>query len=126
MAKYPLNLFKRKTQSLTTAATWFYEAPIQRAGIIITALASNLTPVPQTITLGLSTQLTDYSPQSYFEIIKNFEIPPNDASNVVVNKLVMYQGDILVASAGANFYPIETNNPAVNLTLSILESVNIP
>jgi hypothetical protein len=38
----------------------------------------------------------------------------------------MYQGDILVASAGANFYPIETNNPAVNLTLSILESVNIP
>jgi len=127
MAKIPLNLFKRKSQSLTTVNTKVYEAPIQRAGIVINALASNLTDVPQTITAAVSTVPTIDNPIStYFEIIKNFELAPNDATNIVVNKLVLFQGDILMAKAGTTYYPVGTSNPAVNITLSILEAVNIP
>jgi hypothetical protein len=131
MAKIPLNLFRRKSANLTINPVKIYEAPIQRAGIIITALATNLTNVPQTITAGLSTYQTlddlgNPIQSSYFDVIKDYEIAPNDAANVVVNKMVMFQGDIFVASAGATYYPSESNNPAVNLTLSILEAVNIP
>ena len=135
MANVPLNLFKRKSITLTTNRSWVYEAQSERAGIIITALASNLTNVAQTITAGLSTipristdnlGNTVQIPSTYFDIIKNFEIAPNDAANIVVNKLVLYQGDIFTASAGTNYYPVGTSNPAVNLTLSILEAVNIP
>jgi hypothetical protein len=135
MPNVPLNLFRRKSITLTTQPVKVYEAPIERAGILITALATNLTNVPQTITAGLST--TNYIstddngnpvqvPSTYFEVIKNFQIAPNDAANIVVSKMVLFQGDIFVAHAGANYYPPETNNPAVNLTLSILEAVNIP
>jgi hypothetical protein len=133
MANIPLNLFTRKSIVLTTNRSWVYEAKTERAGIIISALASNLTNVPQTVTAGLSTlpyQTADndgntvYVPSSYFYIIKDFELAPNDVANIVVNKLVLYQGDIFTASAGVNYYPVGTNNPAVSLTLSILEAVN--
>jgi hypothetical protein len=131
MAKIPLNFFRRKSLTLTTNTVKVYQAPIQRAGIVITALATNLTNVPQTITAGLSTvqtldDLGNTIGSTYFEVIKNFEIAPNDVANIVVNKMVLFQGDIFVASAGANYYPAESNKPAVNLTLSILEAVNIP
>jgi hypothetical protein len=135
MANVPLNLFRRKSITLTTNPVKVYEAPIERAGIIITALATNLTNVPQTITAGISTvnYITNDDqgnpievPSTYFEVIKNFELAPNDAANIVVNKMVLFQGDIFVSSCGLNYYPAETNNPTVNLTLSLLESVNIP
>jgi hypothetical protein len=135
MAQIPLNLFRRKSQSLTTGISGVYQAPIERAGIIINALASNLTNVPQTITLGLSTvsyQSADNFgnpitiPATYFDIIKDYELAPNNATNVVVSKLVMYQGDIMTAYAGSSSDPNNPSKPAVNLTVSILEAVNIP
>jgi hypothetical protein len=135
MANVPLNLFRRKSITLTTNPVKVYEAPIERAGIIITALATNLTNVPQTITAGLSTGSYTTNDDNgnplqvqstYFDIIKDFELAPNDAANIVVNKMVMFQGDIFVSSCGSNYYPTGSTNPTVNLTLSLLEAVNIP
>jgi hypothetical protein len=135
MAQIPLNLFRRQSVSLSTSLTGVYQAPIQRAGIIINALASNLTNTNQTITLGLSTlsyQSADSQgnpitiPSTYFDVVKGYELAPNNATNVVINKLVMFQGDILTAYSGASYDPLNPTSPAVNLTLSILEAVNIP
>lgn len=113
MANIPLNYFRRITQAVTTAPSVVYTVPFQRAGILITALASNLTNTPQTVTVSLSANGVS---GSYFDIVKNFQLPPNDSTNIVINKLVLGYNDNFIMSA--------TNSSAVNITLSILESVN--
>jgi hypothetical protein len=113
MANIPLNYFRRLTQAVTTTPSTVYTVPFQRAGIIITALASNLTSSAQTVTISLSSVGTA---GSYFDIVKNFQLPPNDTTNVVLNKLVLGYNDSFIITSN--------NNSAVNITLSVLESVN--
>jgi len=113
----PLNYFTRVSKPVTTVPTVVYSVPIDRAGIIITALATNLTNSPQTITAGLSTSSPKKdNTNSYFEIVKNFQLPPDDTTNIVINKLVLGEYD--------NFIIYATNPSVVNITLSVLESVN--
>ena len=50
--------------------------------------------------------------------IKDFSIAPKDAVNIVVNKLVLQDGDNFIISSGSS------NQGDVNLTLSILETRN--
>jgi hypothetical protein len=128
MAKIPLNLFRRYSSAVTNIPKIVYTAPFERAGIIINGLATNLTNVPQTITASISTdRLVDVdgtiTAATTFDILRNFELPPNDAVNLVINKLGLFQGDHFVISCPNSTDP---NNPTVNLTLSVLESVNIP
>jgi hypothetical protein len=115
MANYPLNYFLRKSQAVTTIPTIVYTVPFERAGILITALASNLTNTTQTVNVSLSTTSVA---GSNFDILKNFQLPPNDTTNVVINKLVLGEYDNFIISA--------PNAPlgSVNITLSVLESVN--
>jgi hypothetical protein len=110
-----LNYFNRVTSPVTTTPTPVYTVPFQKAGIIITALASNLTSQPQTITASLSTAGT---PGSSYVIVQSFQLPPNDTTNIVINKLVLNQYDSFIVSAGAN--------SVANITLSVLETVNTP
>jgi hypothetical protein len=49
-------------------------------------------------------------------MLKDFEIPVNDAAEVTTGKLVIETGSSVTASAGAN--------NSVNLILSILETSN--
>ena len=115
--KIPLNYFRRISTPVTTNDTSVYVAPFQRAGIIISALAANLTDLPQTVTASLSAtgnNTVSSSPKIVF--LNNFEIPPNDTVNIVINKLVLQETDNFIISAG--------NDGVVNLTLSVLESVN--
>jgi hypothetical protein len=51
-----------------------------------------------------------------FVMLKDFEIPVNDAAEVTTGKLVIEAGSSVTASAGAN--------NSVNLILSILETSN--
>ena len=111
--KIPLNNFKRVSAKLQTISTAVYVAPEKRASIILSAIGSNLTSQTQTITLGVSAL---NQTNSYYDIIKNFQIPKYDAANLTVGKMVLAQGDVLVASS--------VNTDSINLTLSILETVN--
>jgi hypothetical protein len=116
--KIPLNHFTRITNLVTTVPSIVYTVPIDRAGIVITAMATNLTDSPQTVTASLSTNKpTGSNAGSRFDIVKNFQVPPNDTTNLVINKLVLGEYDSFIISS--------TNSNAVNLTLSVLESVNI-
>ena len=110
----PLNYFKRVSLPIGTTSKPVYTAPYNVAGIVITALASNLTNQNQTVTVSISTADT---PNSNFVYASNFIVPPNDTANLVnYNKLVLNTNDTFIISAA--------NNNALNITMSILETVN--
>jgi len=125
MAKIPLNYFKRQSlqvpSSIVGSVSSIYEAPFDRASVIISALATNTsTTTTNTIYAGLSTRgtpITQTSPQ-LITFVSNFPIAPNDTVNIVINKVVLGQFDNLFVWGGDN------NQGTVNLTLSILETVN--
>jgi hypothetical protein len=124
MAKIPLNFFRRQSVVVQPQAigstTSIYEAPFDRASVIISALATNTSNTnTNTIYAALSTRgtaITQASPEP-ITFVANFPIAPNDTVNIVVNKLVLSQFDNLFVWAG-------DNSGAVNLTLSVLETVN--
>jgi hypothetical protein len=127
MAKIPLNYFTRKSTvvpvSLTSAnpLSSVYEAPFERASVIISALATNTSNTnTNTVYASLSTRGTAITQASPIDIqfVSNFPIAPNDTVNIVVNKLVLSQFDNLFVWGGQN------NVGNVNLTLSILETIN--
>jgi hypothetical protein len=145
MAKIPLNFFRRISVSNVNTNRWYaypegvitddyhkkqaangtpqpsvYYTPFNRAGVIISALATNTTNSTQTINAGLSTAASPISPASpsMVEFVSNFTIAPYDTVNIVVNKLVLAEYDNLYVWAG--------NNNSINLTLSILETINTP
>lgn len=113
--KIPLNFFRRTTTTATTADTPVYVCPEKVAGIIISAYTSNITNVTQSVSVKLSNQtVTD----SMFTLLSNFPILSNDAVNLAINKIVLTQGDVFIVSA--------PQPSAVNITLSVLESINTP
>lgn len=121
MAKIPLNYFKRISKAVTTAQTSIYTTPFQRAGIIISALATNTDSTAQTINAFLSTSPSpggDVLAAPAISILQGFQLPPNDTVNIVVNKLVLQEYDNFIVSAA--------NNNKINITLSVLETVNTP
>lgn len=113
MASIPLNYFRRVSTAVTTTPTVIYTAPSSRAGIILSAVATNLSASNQTVTVSVSSQGT---PGSLYELVKGFSIPANDAVNIAVGKLVLGTADQLIIAAGAN--------SSVNFTISVLEAVN--
>ena len=113
MASIPLNYFKRVSVAATTTPTVIYTAPASRAGIILSAVASNLTGSTQTITVGISANNVS---GSYYDLLKSFSVPSGDAVNIAVGKLVLGTSDQLIVSSGAG--------SAINFTLSVLEAVN--
>jgi len=125
MAKIPLNYFKRKSiaslpDSTVGSISAVYEAPFDRASVIISALATNTDPInTKTIYAGLSTRGTAVTTASdqMVTFVSNFALAPNDTVNIVVNKLVLSQYDNLFVWAG-------DSSQAINLTLSVLETVN--
>jgi hypothetical protein len=115
MARIPLNKFRRVSLPLTTSPTKIYEVPFDRAGILLIALGTNITPNIETITISLSTSQTENGAE-YIDIIKNAEIGAYDAAHLTIGKVVLTDGDAL--------YAFCSESSAINLTLSILESVN--
>jgi len=123
--KPPLNFFKRVSNVATTTDTPIYTVPFDRAGIVISAYATNLTDTIQTINVKLS---TDNIGGSMYTIVSALPILPNDAVNVAINKLVLgyTENGIGNPNGGDCFIISSSNNNAVNMTISVLESVNLP
>ena len=115
MATIPLNRFRRVSLPLNTGSTLMYQVPFDRASIILVALGTNVTEYPQTVTISLST-INPLNGANYIDLVKNIEIGAYDAAHLTIGKVVLTDGDFLYASC--------SNLSAINLTLSILESVN--
>lgn len=110
MATLPLNSFKTKAFELTTATQTIYTTPEDLTTIVLGAQANNISNGPVTVKFTLIKNDTS------FVMLKDFEIPVNDACEVTTGKLVLETGSSVTASAGAN--------NSVNLILSILETSN--
>ncbi len=111
--RIPLNFFRRVKENVTMQDRSVYTTPANMAAVIISALATNLTPVPRTVTAKLSTE----GEGGLHTIISDFEIPPNDAVNLVINKFVITEKDAFIVRANAE--------ASVNITMAILESRNV-
>jgi hypothetical protein len=109
-ASLPLNSFKTKAVELTTSTEIIYATPDGVTTIVLGAQATNISGVPVTVKFTLVKNDTS------FVMLKDFEIPVNDACEVTTGKLVIESGASVTSSAGAN--------GAVNLVLSILETSN--
>lgn len=112
MATIPLNTFKTVTADLTTATSNVYTTPVGVTTIVLMAQVTNVTADVANTTVSTF----DADSSTATELVKDFEIPGNDASSVTAGKLVLETGNKLQASAGAN--------SALKLTLSILETAN--
>jgi hypothetical protein len=110
MATLPLNSFKTKAFELTTSTQTIYTTPEDLTTIVLGAQANNISNGPVTVKFTLIKNDTT------FVMLKDFEIPVNDACEVTTGKLVLEAGSSVTASAGAN--------NSVNLILSILETSN--
>ena len=105
-----LNTFKNITANLTTSNTTLYTAPITSTSIILMGQVTNITSSDETVTFVLNTV------SSNTELVYNLSVPPNDAVNVLVGKLVLQNSHSVHASCSAN--------NTLKVTMSILETLN--
>jgi hypothetical protein len=110
MALGALNVFKTVTTEITTTANTVYTAPSGYTGIVLMAQISNVSEQTGNVTFSITTE------SGTTELLKNFDVPKNDAISGTVGKLVIGTGNSVQISAGAN--------NTLKLVLSILESAN--
>lgn len=115
MATVPLNKFRRVSYALSATPQLVYQVPFDRAGIILIALGTNVTSSPASVTVSVST-INPLNGVPYIDLVKDIEIGAYDAAHLTIGKVVLTDGDYLYASCNSL--------TAINLTLSILESVN--
>jgi hypothetical protein len=110
MATLPLNSFKTLAFELTTSTQTIYQTPVGVTTIVLGAQATNIGLIPVSVRFTLVKNATN------FVMLKDFEIPVNDAAEVTTGKLVIESESSITASAGFD--------ASVNFVLSILETSN--
>lgn len=110
MATTPLNAFKTKTFEITTTPTNIYTVSAGVTGIILGSQVANTTGSTGWITAWHSRGVVST------ELVKEFEIPPNDAMSIIAGKLVLESGDSIRIQA--------SGNDKFKIVLSVLESAN--
>lgn len=126
MALLPLNQFKTKTAIIGTSTTaTVYTAPIGVTSIILMSQIANISTETHTVSFThyrLLPVLPDAQGnggqpgETETELVKNFEIPPNDAASLTNGKLIVESLDSVRCFADAN--------GVFKLTLSVLETAN--
>ena len=107
----PLNVFKSLGANLTTASTLLYAAPIEVTSIILMAQVSNTSDSVANVTCYYKA-----NNQPSVELVKQYAIPPHDASTVLTGKLVLEQNQGFYAQAG--------ENDKLKIVMSVLETSN--
>ena len=126
MATLPLNTFLTKTAVLTTNTTAsVYTSPIGVTSIVLMAQIANLSTVTQTVNFAhyrFRTVLPDAQGfggqpgQTQSLMIRNFQIPPNDAGMPLSGKMIVEELDSVHAYA--------LTSGTCQLTMSILQTAN--
>jgi hypothetical protein len=93
--KIPLNFYRRVTKKLKRSPESIYTAPSDRASTIISSIGSNTTNGNRSISLSISSADTSET----FLTIPNIPLDPLEYNNLLPSKLVIGEGDVIVASA---------------------------
>lgn len=92
----PLNRFKSFFFSGLKSDNFYeiYTAPSQRSATIILAQCANTTNETKTVTFGVSSITND----TFYHLVKNFEIPANDARTLLTGRLILqgFDGDTIL------------------------------
>ena len=109
-----LNTFKTITEVVGLSTVGIYTAPVGYTGVVLLAQVANIGPSSQDITFNHKRTVSGIAVTT--EILKDYPIPANDTSNLLVGKLVLESGDALEIK-GSN---------ATNLKFigSVLETLN--
>jgi hypothetical protein len=110
MATGALNVFKTVTANVSTSLDTIYTSPAGYTGIVLMAQISNITSNTANVTFVLNDGVTDV------ELLKDFQMPGNDAVSGTVGKLFVETGNALKISTNAN--------NQLKIVLSVLESAN--
>lgn len=126
MAQLPLNKFLTKTVVLSTSSTaTVYTAPIGVTSIILMAQVANLTTGTQAVSFVhhrnrpvlADAQGNGAQPGNTDSLlVKEFEIPANDAGNPLSGKMIVESLDSIRAYS--------RNDNSLQLVLSVLETAN--
>tara|TARA_R110000868_G_scaffold270402_1_gene529726 strand:- start:156 stop:503 length:348 start_codon:yes stop_codon:yes gene_type:complete len=111
-----LNIFKTETKIATLTPSTVYVAPVGYTGVILLAQVTNIDP-NTTYEVSFSHQRTKSGIAITTEIVKDYPIPPREASNLLFGKMVLESNDKLLLSSNNS-----GNN--IKLILSILETLN--
>ena len=128
MALIPLNTFKTKTAKVSdgvASTTTVYTAPVGVTSIVLMAQIANVGTQTETVSfihfrnrrVLADAQGNGAQPgnvETY--LVRNFEIPANDAANPITGKLIIETLDSIRC--------IGSNTSTLQLTLSILETAN--
>lgn len=96
----PLNVFKTITKVVSTNSVGIYTAPVGYAGVVLLAQVSNIGTQPETVTLSHKRTVAGAAVTT--EIVKDFQIPANDAASFLDGKLSLESNDVLVISGSSN------------------------
>jgi hypothetical protein len=107
----PLNVFKTIALPVTTVANTVYTCPAGVTTVVLLAQVSNVNTSSYVDVTASYTRNNNVT-----RLIANTEIPTEDATSVLLGKLVLEAGDGFRISASAN--------NSAELTLSILETSN--
>jgi hypothetical protein len=107
----PLNTFRTEPVYLTTQNEIVYTTPVGFTTIVLGAQISNQSTATTTVNFTLTKNGLNYV------LLKEFEIPPNDAADATTGKLVIEENAYISAQAGAD--------GVLTMILSILETSNV-
>ena len=109
-----LNTFTSRQTELTTTEQVAYTAPSGYTAVVLLAQAANITSSGASVTFIVRDN-SGGSPIDT-ELADEFVLAPHDSAGLLTGKLVLEEGNSLVALSGTN--------SAVKLTLSMLETLN--
>jgi hypothetical protein len=110
MSVLPSNTFKTITKQLTTTAQSLYTCPTGVTVIILLAQVANVDVVTRSVTFK------HVRARNETELLKNSPIPIQDARAILTGRLVLEEGDRVVAQADAN--------DGLKITISLVETAN--
>jgi hypothetical protein len=117
MAQIPLNKFVRKFKLLSdfkTDSSPLYICPSQRATIVLTIQAANITNKTATVTVGVSS----IDDRTLYYLVSGYTIPRNDSVDLALGKILLIAGDTIIA-----YTDVDTSS-GVQTSFALLEAFN--
>lgn len=97
VAAAAINNFRTVTKVVGLSTEVIYESPVGFVGVFLLAQCSNVDSVTQNISFYHNRLVAGIGTVST-EIVKDFDIPPNDTANLLPGKLVLETGDFITIS----------------------------
>ena len=115
VAAAAVNNFRTVTKVVGLSTEVIYESPVGYVGVFLLAQCSNIGETTQSISFYHNRNVTGVGTVTT-EVVKDFQIPPNDTASLLPGKLVLESGDYITISGSSS-----TN---LKFLTSILETSN--